>query len=62
VILQNVLFFRFINRKTITSEIECTTDYESAIYLDDYFNRRSEKSYSIVESVQENFYFIIFEF
>ena len=49
-------------KATIKSEIEYTIDYESAIYLDDYFNRRSEKSYSNVESVQENFYFIIFEF
>ena len=39
-----------------------TIDYESAIYLDDYFNRRSDKFYSNVESVQETFYFIIFEF
>jgi len=51
-----------IEKATIKSKIEYTIDYESAIYLYDYFNRRSEKSYSIVESVQENFYFIIFEF
>jgi glycerol-3-phosphate dehydrogenase len=49
-------------KATIKSEIEYTIDYESAIYLDDYFNRRLEKFYSYVESVQENFYFIIFEF
>ena len=49
-------------KATIKSEIEYTIDYESAIYLDDYFNRRSDKFYSNVESVQENFYFIIFEF
>jgi hypothetical protein len=41
-----------IEKATIKSKIEYTIDYESAIYLDDYFNRRSEKSYSIVESVQ----------
>ena len=38
-------------KATIKSEIEYTIDYESAIYLDDYFNRRSDKFYSNVESV-----------
>ena len=51
-----------IEKATIKSKIEYTIDYESAIFLYDYFNRRSEKSYSNEESVQENFYFIIFEF
>ncbi len=51
-----------IEKATIKSKIEYAIDYESAFFLYDYFNRRSEKSYSNVESVQENFYFIIFEF
>lgn len=64
VILQNALFFSDLSteKAIIKSEIEFTIDYESAIYPDDYFNRRSGKIYFNVESVQENFDFIISEF
>jgi len=46
----------------VRAEIEFTIDHESTIYPDDYFNRRSGKIYFDVESVENNFDFIIDEF
>ncbi len=51
-----------IGKAIIKSEIEFAIDHESVIYPDDYFNRRSGRIYFNVESVHDNFDFIIDEF
>jgi len=51
-----------IAQAIVRAEIEFTIDHESTIYPDDYFNRRSGKIYFDVESVENNFDFIIDEF
>ena len=63
-IIQNALTMSDLSKEKaiIKSEIEFAIDYESAIYPDDYFNRRSGRIYFNVESVQDNFDFIISEF
>lgn len=64
VILQNALSKKniTIQKAIIQAEIEFTIDYESAIYPDDFFNRRSGRIYFDIESVKNNFNFIISEF
>lgn len=64
VILNNALAIPKLNteKAIIKSEIDFLIDYESVIYPDDYFNRRSGRIYFNVESVKDNFDFIIAEF
>ena len=51
-----------IEEAIIKSEIEYTITFESTIYPDDYFNRRSGKLYFDIFSLENHFDFIVDEF